>query len=96
MVADRLRVFCDIGVLQAAAHPRRADWAEYRLTPKGLAFFPVVATAIHWGESHLGTPNAPALTLTHTKCARPFIPELACDQCGQALAGSAVEVVAPA
>ncbi|MGV0871495.1 winged helix-turn-helix transcriptional regulator [Mycolicibacterium sp. XJ879] len=94
VVADRLRVFCDIGVLQATAHPQRADWSEYHLTAKGLAFFPVVATAIHWGERYLGSPDTPALILGHTECAQPFIPELACDQCGQALAGSAVEVVA--
>lgn len=94
VVADRLRVFCDIGVLQAAAHPQRADWSEYHLTPKGLAFFPVVATAIHWGERHLGSADGPALILPHTACTEPLHPELACDQCGQALAGSAVEVVA--
>lgn len=94
VVADRLRVFCDIGVLQAAAHPGRADWSEYHLTPKGLAFYPVIATSIHWGESYLGSPQGPALLFTHTACANPFAPELACDQCGEALSGSAIEVVA--
>lgn len=94
VVADRLRVFCAIGVLQAATHPGRADWSEYHLTPKGSAFFPVVATSIHWGESHLGSPDGPALLLTHTACTHPFVPELACDQCGEALAGSAIDVVA--
>ncbi|MGV0791231.1 winged helix-turn-helix transcriptional regulator [Mycolicibacterium sp. XJ1819] len=94
VVTDRLRVFCEIGVLQAAAHPGRADWSEYHLTPKGSAFFPVVATAIGWAESYRGSPDGPALVFTHTACAHPFVPELACDQCEKALAGSAIEVVA--
>ena len=93
LVADRLRVFCNIGVLQAAAHPQRADWSEYHLTPKGLSFFPVVATSIHWAQTYFGTPEGPALLITHSRCDRPFVPQLACDQCGEALTATAVEVM---
>lgn len=95
VVADRLRLFCDIGVLQAAAHPGRADWSEYHLTPKGLAFYPVIATSIHWGETYLGAADGPALLFAHTACGHPFVPELGCDQCAEALAGSAIEIVTP-
>lgn len=93
LVAEHLRVFCDIGVLQAAAHPRRADWSEYHLTPKGQAFFPVVASAIGWADQWFGAPEGPALTLTHTACGRGFVPQLGCDQCADALAGDTVEIV---
>lgn len=93
LVAEHLRVFCDIGVLQAAAHPRRADWSEYHLTPKGRAFFPVVASAIGWADVWLGAAEGPALILTHTACGQGFVPQLACDQCDATLAGDAVEIV---
>ncbi|WP_422749662.1 winged helix-turn-helix transcriptional regulator [Mycobacterium sp. WMMD1722] len=93
LVSEHLRVFCDIGVLQAAAHPRRADWSEYPLTPKGRAFYPVVAAAIHWAQEWFGTPEGPALMLTHTACGADFVPELGCDQCGQTVTAEAVRVV---
>ena len=93
LVADRLKLFCDIGILQAAAHPRRADWSEYHLTPKGLAFYPVVATAIGWAHTHYRGAQGPALVLTHRACHQAFIPELACDHCAQALTGNGIEVV---
>ena len=93
LVAEHLRVFCDIGVLQAAAHPLRADWSEYLLTPKGLAFYPVVATSIHWAGEWFGAPEGPALNLTHTGCGQSFVPELACDQCGQTLAATSVRIL---
>ncbi|MGA5464411.1 winged helix-turn-helix transcriptional regulator [Mycobacterium sp. NPDC050041] len=90
LIADRLRVFCDIGVLQAAAHPKRADWSEYHLTPKGRAFFPVVATAIHWAQAHYSSREGPALLLTHD--GHDFAPQLACDQCSAALTGNSIQV----
>lgn len=93
LVAEHLRVFCDIGVLQSAAHPQRADWSEYHLTPKGLAFFPVVAASIHWAEQWFGAPEGEALILTHTACGGRFVPEPACDRCDRALTAEAVEVV---
>ncbi|OBF52469.1 winged helix-turn-helix transcriptional regulator [Mycolicibacterium monacense] len=93
MVAEHLRVFCDIGVLQAAAHPQRADWSEYHLTPKGRAFFPVVASSIHWAEEWFGAPEGPALILTHTACGQRFVPELACDQCEETLTADAVRIL---
>ncbi|WP_099252293.1 helix-turn-helix domain-containing protein [Mycobacterium sp. shizuoka-1] len=93
LVADRLKLFCDIGILQAAAHPQRADWSEYHLTPKGLAFYPVVATAIDWAHTHYRGAEGPALVLTHRACHQAFIPQLACDHCGQTLTGNGIEVV---
>lgn len=93
LVADRLKVFCDIGILQAAAHPKRSDWSEYHLTPKGLAFYPVVATAIGWAQANYRGQDGPALVLTHRRCNHTFVPQLICDQCSQPLAGNSIEVV---
>ncbi len=90
LVAERLRAFCDIGILQTAAHPQRSDWSEYHLTPKGLAFYPVVATTIDWAQSTYHGAEGPALEQTHLRCGRAFRPLLTCDQCTAPLAGSAV------
>lgn len=93
LIADRLKVFCQIGVLQAAAHPKRSDWSEYHLTPKGLAFYPVIATAIHWAQANYTGAEGPALRQTHLRCGHEFVPLLACDQCSTTLAANSIEVV---
>lgn len=91
VIADRLRGFCTMGVLQRASHPKRSDWSEYHLTPKGLAFFPVVMTAVDWGQRHFPSTDGPAMVFTHRECGRPFTPELACDQCEQSVDSDAIE-----
>lgn len=93
LVAERLKVFCDIGILQAAAHPKRSDWSEYHLTPKGLAFYPVVATAISWAHTHYRGAEGPALVLTHRRCNHAFVPQLTCDQCSRPLVGNNIAIV---
>ncbi|MBX5487236.1 MAG: helix-turn-helix transcriptional regulator [Mycolicibacterium hassiacum] len=95
LIAERLKVFCDIGILQAAAHPKRSDWSEYHLTPKGLAFYPVVATAIGWAHTTYHGDEGPALVQTHRRCGAEFSPLLVCDQCHKPLTGTAVEIVPP-
>ncbi len=93
LVADRLKLFCDIGILQAAAHRMRSDWSEYHLTPKGLAFYPVVACAIGWAQDNYRGEEGPALLLTHRRCGHAFVPLLTCDQCSAPLTGNSIQIV---
>lgn len=73
VVADRIRTFCDLGVLSAPG---------YRLTGKGLAFFPVVMTAIGWGQRWFHAEEGPALVYAHRPCGSPFLATLDCSACG--------------
>lgn len=91
LIADRLRSFCAMGVLQRAAHPKRSDWSEYHLTPKGLAFFPVVMTAVDWGQEHFSSKDGPAMIFTHRGCGCMFAAELACNHCEQRVDSDAIE-----
>ena len=50
VVADRFRAFCALGVLQPTLLAGRHDRAEYHLTDKGQAFYPVVATSLQWAH----------------------------------------------
>ena len=79
MIADRLRTFCDLGVLTATPN--------YRLTAKGRAFFPVVMCTLDWGHRWFRAPEGRALIYRHTECGRIFTPRLACDQCREPLRG---------
>ncbi len=90
LLADRLRSFCAIGVLE----PGDGSGAgAYRLTEKGRAFFPVVASGLQWAERWFVAPEGPALLETHRACGEAFVASLVCDQCRRPLAGHEVEVV---
>lgn len=93
IVAERLRTFCELGVLERIPNPQRPDWAVYHLTEKGRAFFPVLSTLLDWGSRWFRSPEGRAIVLKHTACGRTFHPGLICDQCNERLRGHTVEVV---
>jgi len=95
IVADRLRTFCDLGVLEAVATAERADRSLYRLSEKGRAFFPVIVVAIDWGERWFPSPEGPAMIFTHATCGQRFAPLLTCSGCEAELRGRDVIVEPP-
>lgn len=90
VVAERLRAFVGQGVLTTVRDGIRPDWAEYRLTDKGRAFFPVIVLLMSWGERWYHAAEGPALVLEHRDCDPRFQPVLACDQCHLRLRGHEV------
>ena len=80
VVAERLRAFVDLGVLDLAGEGAREEGrpspASYRRSAKGRAFFPVVATALAWGEHHFPCADGPAVLAVHRPCQKDFVPEL--------------------
>ncbi|WP_067855806.1 winged helix-turn-helix transcriptional regulator [Nocardia shimofusensis] len=94
MVADRLRRFEDLGVVETAPNPLRPDWVTYGLTAKGAAFFPVIALMIDWGQRWFHAPEGPAIVFTHTVCGNDFHPWLACGHCSRELRAGQVVIEA--
>jgi DNA-binding HxlR family transcriptional regulator len=92
IVADRLRTFCELDFLAQSPSAHRPDWVTYHLTPKGQAFFPVVAHAVEWGQHWFRSPEGQALEPEHTPCGAEFHPRLICDQCRGGLRGVDVQV----
>ena len=84
IVSDRLRTFCQRGVLEAAADEQRADRSLYHLTSKGRAFFPVVLSSIHWAQQWFVAPEGPAMEFHHGD--HRFTPALLCHQCATPMA----------
>jgi DNA-binding HxlR family transcriptional regulator len=82
VIADRLRTFVDLGVLAA----------DYRLTAKGLAFFPVAVHTMEWAQRWFRSPEGPALVYEHAGHA--FRPRSACSRCALPLRGDAIDRVA--
>ena len=92
IVSDRLRTFCQVGVLEAVATSATAARVEYCLTDKGRAFFPHVMVLLDWGDRWFRAPEGPAMLFTHTRCGRKFAPVLHCSSCGKAMRGSRIQV----
>jgi DNA-binding HxlR family transcriptional regulator len=86
VLSDRLRRFVSHGVLRLDRGGPGDGRGRYRLTEKGLAFFPVYATMIDWADRWLAADGHPrALTIAHRACGASLQPELACSACGDAL-----------
>ena len=81
VIADRLRTFVDLGVLTD----------DYRLTAKGLAFFPVAVHTMEWAQRWFRSPEGPALVYEHAGHA--FRPRSACSRCALPLRGGAIDRV---
>jgi DNA-binding HxlR family transcriptional regulator len=80
VLSQRLSDLVDHGVLERRQEDGRRA-VEYRLTEKGLAFFPVIALVIAWADRWFkDVPRA--LTVTHRACGETLHPALACDRCG--------------
>jgi DNA-binding HxlR family transcriptional regulator len=75
MVADRLRTLHALGVLTD----------DYRLTAKGLAFFPVVMCLVGWAQRWYRAAEGPALVHRHRPCGADFVAALDCSSCGDRL-----------
>ncbi|MFR9751391.1 winged helix-turn-helix transcriptional regulator [Nocardia sp. 004] len=92
LLTERLNDLCARGVLRPLRLPGRSGWAEYRLTGKGLGFFPVVVTTLQWAERWYQAQEGPALRWTHRECGAEFLAVLTCAHCAEPLRGADIEV----
>jgi Predicted transcriptional regulators len=88
VLSDRLRRFVDLGVLTQVEAPGGRQ--HYRLTDKGLAFFPVFAFLVTWAQRWYHGPAGTDLTIRHKVCGRCLVPVLRCTACGRAVERVAV------
>ena len=96
IIAERLKLLVDEGVLRREAYQDHPVRHEYRLTDKGLALHPVVMAIVHWGDAHYAGEAGPPLIHRHKACGCDFTPVLSCSECGEAVGARDVEVRARA
>ena len=53
ILADRLRKLVAKFILAKVPYQQRPLRYEYRLTPKGLALYPIMMAIVHWGDVHM-------------------------------------------
>lgn len=94
VLADRLDTLVEGGVLERRYYDEARGRADYILTTKGRALWPVITTLREWGDEWvLGQGNEPVL-LEHRACGEVTHLRHSCDQCGDALDVSSVRAVA--
>lgn len=91
IIAERLKLLVDEGVLSKVAYQERPLRHEYRLTEKGLALHPVIMAIVHWGDRfYAGEAGAPLLH-RHKACGHDFHPVMTCSECGEPVGARDVE-----
>jgi DNA-binding HxlR family transcriptional regulator len=92
VLADRLKKFVETGILERRPYQQRPVRHEYRLTDKGLAFYPVLQALIHWGDTHGSLGRARPVHYRHRTCGQLFDPVTVCSECGEPVAARDVTV----
>jgi len=85
ILADRLKILLDNGLLQRRIYQTNPERSEYVLTPKGMDIYPTILTLTQWGDRWLADKSGPPLILVHAKCGAQLDPLVACDRCGGAI-----------
>ena len=89
----RLDRLVDADVLERRTYEEARQRADYVLTAKGRALWPVLTTIRQWGDEwEVGEGNEPT-ALVHKTCGTETHAVLTCDHCGERLYGRDLQVV---
>lgn len=91
IIAERLKLLTDEGVLKKVAYQDRPTRYEYRLTEKGFDLYPVILAIVNWGDRHYDDGRGPPVIRRHKACGCDFQPVLTCSECAEPLDARAVE-----
>jgi DNA-binding HxlR family transcriptional regulator len=93
VLSDRLGCLMRLGLLRQAAPDEDGLTGSYRITEKGLAFYPVLLALQAWADAWLPDRVRSPLRLRHTPCGRQLKLAVVCDACGQKIDASTCEVL---
>jgi DNA-binding HxlR family transcriptional regulator len=91
IIAERLKLLVDEGVLRKIPYQEHPVRHEYRLTQKGLDLHPVIMAVVAWGDRHYAGESGPPLLHRHRACGCDFRPVMTCSECGDAVGARDVE-----
>ncbi len=92
VLAERLALLVDEGILARVPYQDRPVRHEYRLTDKGLDLYPAILSLVHWGDQHYAGRRGPPIIHTHQTCGHDFRSVLTCSECGEPVAAREVSV----
>lgn len=81
ILAERLQWLTSVSVIRQRPDPKVPNRHEYRLTRKGVEYFPVLVMLQRWGDRYYVSPEGPPLVLTHKNCEASLDPQVVCSEC---------------
>jgi DNA-binding HxlR family transcriptional regulator len=82
ILSRRLETFVKEGLMTTSKGG--SEHLEYRLTPKGLDFKPVIVALTYWGDKW-AAPDGPPILYQHEGCGGHVEQSLVCEACGSDL-----------
>jgi DNA-binding HxlR family transcriptional regulator len=92
ILASRLRLLVEAGVLRRVPYQKNPLRHEYRLTEKGADLYTHALQMHEWAGRWLLDSGEQPLVLTHKPCGKPLRSRVACSKCGEDLAATEVRV----
>jgi DNA-binding HxlR family transcriptional regulator len=93
VLASRLKLLCDEGVLERRPDGERPGRPEYVLTDKGQELGPALITLMKWGDRHYPEPGGPPRITLHAGCGGTIGADLHCGRCGTHVGPDEYELV---
>ena len=95
VLAARLELFTENGLMESRRAADSSEVQEYVLTARGRDLEPVILALSAWGDKWAAPDGAP-IVYRHSRCESPVHLELPCDTCGESLSpGEIVAVPGP-
>jgi DNA-binding HxlR family transcriptional regulator len=85
VLAQRLRVMTTDGLLARRTYQAKPARAEYVLTARGRALWPVLLSIWEWERHWVPDHVEPLPAMHHTSCGAAFAPVVCCAVCGSAV-----------
>ncbi len=90
VLAGRLRVLTDAGLLDRPAHPTSGERAEYLPTARSRSLWPVLLCIWQWERCWVAEHAGQLPAMRHQGCGRTFSPVLRCSGCHGAISATDV------
>lgn len=81
ILSERLRWLESIGVIRQRSDPSAPSRTQYRLTRKGVEYYPVLLMLMIWGDRYYASPEGAPVVLFHKACGKPLDPQVICSCC---------------
>jgi DNA-binding HxlR family transcriptional regulator len=92
ILADRLRLLVEAGILETRPASDGTSYEEYALTEQGRDLFPVIVALRQWGEAHRFARNDARSVMVEQATGRPVRPMVLRDARGRPLGPDDVRV----